>query len=58
MVDEEKLFFGVDERHELVPDEIRQLLELRKSGVMPHRVSECKKKNESENTNSSLVRLG
>ena len=47
MVDEEKLFFGVDERHELVPDEIRKLLKLRKSGVVPHGVSESKKKNES-----------
>ena len=43
MVDKQELFFGVNERYELVSDEIWQLLNLCEAGVMPQRMRQSQK---------------
>jgi hypothetical protein len=38
VVDEDELLLGAHQRHELVPDQVGQLLDLREAGVVPQRV--------------------
>ena len=57
MEDEEQLFLGLDDRHELVADQVRQNVNLGEAGMVPVAVSDGQQKNHPEQEYCDNIKL-